>query len=133
MGFARADNQARILVIGDTVRRDGIHQPDAGTDDGMRPDDGVASENGGVRIYRDTITDLRMAFDALDGNTGRIGFKGLRTERDALVNFHVLADDRGFTNHDTRTVIDEKIGTDMGSRVDIDACAFMPVFGEHTG
>lgn len=54
-----------------------------------RGDDRVAAQNGGVGINRDVVLDGRMALFARQLETGA---GGQCAERDALINFDVVAD-----------------------------------------
>ncbi len=53
-----------------------------------------------------------------------------RTERDALIEFDVIADDGGLSDHGARAVIDEEASPDLCSRVDVDSGAGVGMFGD---
>src|SRR6202045_1999053 len=46
--------------------------------------------------------------------------KAARTKRDAVIKLHVGTDPARLTNHKTRTVIDEEVASDFGSRMNVD-------------
>ena len=45
----------------------------------------------------------------------------LGTQCDTLVQFHVIADDAGRTDYDTRTVVNGKMMSDLRTRMDVDS------------
>ena len=72
----------------------------------------------------------RMAVDAFDGIAVRIEREAFRAERHALVQLHVVADDRCLADDDPRAVVDGEIVADGGTRVDVDAGLRMRHLGD---
>lgn len=50
-----------------------------------------------------------------------------------LMNLHMIADDGGFADDDTRTMVDEEIFADGCPRIDIDAGDAVRMLGHHAG
>ena len=53
-------------VVGDTVFRNGLKQPDVCSDDRVCTNISVASKNGGVRVDGDMVADVGMTLYAFD-------------------------------------------------------------------
>jgi hypothetical protein len=51
-----------------------------------------------------------------------------RTERNTLIELHIIADHGRFTDYDTCAVVDEEILSNHSASVDIDTCFAMRVF-----
>ena len=51
----------------------------------------------------------------------------------ALVDFHMVANHRGFAHHDAGAVVNEKVFSDGGTGVDVDAGHAVGVFRHHPG
>lgn len=68
-----------------------------------------------------------MAFDATD--LAGVSGEGFGTEGNALVELDVFADDGGFANDDTGTVVSEEIFADGGAGMDVNASLVMSVLG----
>ena len=55
--------------------------------------------------------------------------RGQRAERHALVELHVVADHGGLAYHHARSVVDEEVLADLGTRADVDARAAVRELG----
>ena len=95
-----------------------MRQPDVSANDGASPN-GDTSQHRGIGIDGDMVFDDRMA--------GQVHWQSLLIQReilcsqsDALVEAHMVADDRSLANNDTRPVIDTKIFADLCPRVNVD-------------
>ena len=82
-------------------------------------DSRVAAEDRRPRVDHDVVLDVRMTLDALDERT-RLGIllEALRAQGHALVELHVLPDDRRLAYNDAGPVINEEplagiVGTSM--------------------
>ena len=60
-----------------------------------------------------------------------VHLKTERAERDPLIQFDMVADRAGLTNHHTGAMVDEKVVADRGPRMDINAGTSMGPFGHH--
>lgn len=114
------------------VRSDGRRHPNTGTDDTVVADGGFSAENRSVRIDHHVVFDGGVAFGTTDQFAVAIGCKTERTERDALVDLHVIADIACFPDNDTSTMIDEEMLTDSSSGMDIDSRLFVGPFAHHS-
>ena len=103
--------------------------PHVTTDDSIVTD-GNAAEDGTVAVYDDIVFEDRMAVNALDGASLLVERKALGTEGDTLVELHVVAEDAGGTDDDTRAVVDGEVVADGGGRVYVDACLAMGHLGD---
>ena len=81
---------------------------------------GDASQNGGVGIDNDVVFQNWMPWDAFDGLTVGIKRETFGSQRNALVELHVIADDARLANHHTRTMVYRKVTADLSSRVNVD-------------
>src|SRR5579883_1933106 len=70
-----------------------------------------------------------MAFRVAYQLTVGVFIKRERAERDALINFHVIADDGCAADDDARAVIYEEWRADARRRMYVNACALVRVFG----
>ena len=97
----------------------------AASDDDAVSDHGFTAEHGGIRVDRHVIPDRRMALDA-----GKLlpAPCGKRAQRDALIQFDIVANDRRFPDDNTCSVVNEKIFSDDRAGVDIDPRLAMCVF-----
>ena len=91
--------------------------------------DCIAAENGGSGVNGNVVLNRRVAFFA-----GKSLTASCRecAQRNALINLHVLADDRGFANDDAGAVIDKEVLADGCARVDVDTRFGMGVFGHES-
>src|SRR5262247_81576 len=87
----------------------------------MVSDSGLPAENRRLSIDRHVIFDVGVTLNALDGLTVFVAGKAQRAEGDSLVDLDSVADDRGFTDHDARAVVDKESLADRGPRMDIDS------------
>ena len=108
-------------------------EPDVTADDTVIPDDGFAAENGGAGIDDDTITDVRVALDALDEGAVLPHLEAFGAEGDMLVELDVLANGGGFADDNTRAVVNEEVGPDGGTGVNVNAGDAVGVLGHHAG
>jgi len=72
-----------------------------------------------------------MAVDSFDGVALFIQRETLGSQRDPLINAHAIPNDRRFSYHDSRAVIDKKASADFGSGVNIDARNAMRVLADN--
>jgi len=79
-------------MLWSTFQNDSVRANDAMITDFDRTDDGRVGINDAV------ITDFGMTVDL---------FKGVRTKGYPVVEYAVVADDGGFTDHETHAMIDE--------------------------
>lgn len=79
--------------------------------------DGDATEDGGIGVDDDIIFEDRVARDSLDRVAVLIEWETLGSEGYTLVEFHIVADDAGSSNHHTRTVVDGEVLADGSLRV----------------
>src|SRR4029450_12939368 len=100
------------------VWRDGFHQPHVAADHRMSADDRLAPENGGTGIDGHVVLDGRMPLRAAT-HLG-VALEAERTERDPLVDLHVIPDDRRLADHDPRAVVDEERLADSCPGMDAD-------------
>lgn len=110
--------------------RDGAGDEGVGANDRISADDRFTAEdrrtgvnghvvfNGGVALH------TAQALAAPGGQT---------TEGDTLINFHMLANDGGFTDDDAGTVINEEVTANGGAGMDIDAGDAVGMLGHDAG
>ena len=107
-----------------------MRQPDI-TTDGRVMTNGNTSKDRGVRIDRHIVL-----YDGVTRNVQHISLlvvlKALGTERHTLIERHMTADDGGLANHDTRTVVDGEILTNLGSWMDINTRLRVSLFRNDT-
>ena len=107
-----------------------VRQPDVASD-GRVMADGNAPQDRGVRIDRHVVLDNRVARD-VQHIPLFVVLKALGTERHTLIERHMTADDGGLANHDTRTVVDGEILTNLGSWMDINTRLRVSLFRDDT-
>ena len=90
-------------------------------------DHGFAAENSRPGIYDNVVFNGWMAFSGFFF----IHLQG--AQRHPLVNLDIIADHRGFTDHNTSAVVDIKGMADLGARVNVDAGYPMGVFAHQAG
>ena len=115
-----ADPQIGFLQDHRRVRIDAARQPHTRTDDGIVPDDGFATQDGRIGVDHDSVFECRMAFDAADQISVGIGVEAEGSQRDTLIQFDVIANLTGFSDHDARPVVDEEVVPDLRSGMDVD-------------
>lgn len=81
---------------------------------------GDTPQNRRSRINHHIILNDRMAWMAFLQLARLIRREPLGTQRHRLINPHTLADNRGFTNHHTRTVIDKETAANLRAGVNVD-------------
>ena len=93
----------------------------------------VAAEDGGTGIDDDMVLELWMPLNALDGKSALIRDERLRAQGHTLVDLDVIADAGGFTDDNACAVIDEEVGPDLGTWMDIGARALVSKLRDHAG
>ena len=96
-----------------------VSQPDITTDSGMMAD-GNSSEDGSVGIDGNIVLNDGVSGD-VEHITLIVVLEALGTEGNTLIKGDVVADDTGLTDNDARPMVDGKVFTYLGSRMDIDA------------
>ena len=97
-----------------------LGNPDVSTYDRVGVDVDAAQDRGSC-INGDTVTDDRVTRNALD-DLPVLGFwERAGTQCDALVNFHIVANDAGSTYDNTCAVIDKEPAPNFSTRMDVDA------------
>ncbi len=91
------------------------------TADDRSPANGDASENGGIAINDDIVLQYRVARYALDGVAMFVEWEAPCTERHALIQLHVVADDARGPDDDARSVVDGEVVAYLRLRVYVDA------------
>ena len=94
--------------------------------------DGDATEDGGIGVDDDIIFEDRVARDSLDRIAVLIERETLGSEGYTLVEFHIVADDAGSSNHHTRTVVDGEVLADGSLRVNINTGFRMRQLSHHS-
>lgn len=84
--------------------------------------DGDAAEYGGIAVDDDVVFEYGVACDAFDGVSVIVKGKALGTEGDALIEFHVVANDASGSNDDACAVVDGEVVPYLCARMDVDAC-----------
>ena len=85
-----------------------MRQPDVTADHAVITDNSLTAENRRPGINHHTVTDVRMALDALDKRPVFPDFETLCAERDMLVQLHVIADRRRLSDDDTGSVVNKE-------------------------
>ena len=99
----------------------------------------VAS-NGGVVAYGDASEDRSIGIDGdvvLDNGVAWhvqhvalfVVLETLGTKGNTLIESDVVADNAGFTDNDTRTMVDGEIFANLCSRMNVDTCLGVGLFG----
>ena len=105
-----ADDSAGIAHHGTVIRY--IFQYDGARTNLDMVSDRNRAEDFRACANRDMIADRGMAFSGIFTGTAK---------RHALVERDIVTDNRGFADHDTAAVVDEKAMPDLGAGVDFDA------------
>ena len=129
----RHNPQAWGVVVNLTVGRHRFGEPNVTADDGMMPYCGLPAENGGLGIDGHIVFDVRVAFDTLDGPAVFVAWKAQRAQSDALIDFHMVADDGRLADHHARTVVDKESLPDPGPGMDVDAGVGVRPLRHHSG
>ena len=98
-----------------------MRQEDATVDRCAMTDPGITTQNGCTGIHGDVVFERGMSFHTSSQATGFINRKALGPQGDALVDLAMIADPRGFTDHDACSMIHEERFTDVGTGVDVDS------------
>ena len=56
-----------------------------------------------------------------------------RSQCHPLIQANVLSDNSCFTDYNACPMVDVKIGPDLSSRIDVDSCFAVGIFGHHSG
>jgi len=105
----------------------------ARTDNRSCTDDGVAAEDGCIRVDHDAFFDRGMPFLGADQIAVFVLGKTECSQGDTLIDLDVGGDVGGFTDDDTGAVIDEEGVADPSTGVNIDPGSGVGPFGEHSG
>ena len=106
-------------------------QPNVSADDRTFSDDRVSAQDGGSGVNHDIIFNGRVALEATDQSSCIIFRKTKRSQRDTLIEFDILANHGGFSNDDSRSVIDKKVMSNLSTRMDIDSGLRVGNFRDH--
>ena len=79
-----------------------------------------------------SIFNCRMPFDTSHQVARVVGVKTECSQRYALIQLHMFSNLTRFPNDNAGTVIDEKVTTDRGPRVNVDAGLLVCPFGHHS-
>ena len=79
-----------------------MHEEDSRPDGRSLADHRLTAENGGIGVDRHMITDIGMAFAALDDFTDLVALKTAGSQRDGMVQFHMVSDAAAFPDNDAR-------------------------------
>ena len=114
-------------VRDDGAGRDGAREPHVAADGAAGPHDGLAAEDGRIRVEDHVVLDggvpLGLREALLDEQ---------RAQRDALEHPHAVPHDGRLADHDARPVVDGEGVADLRAGVDIDAGLAVGHFGEQT-
>ena len=120
MGGFVGDLDADVFGDDEGVFGDAMYEEDVAADGAVRPDDGFAAEDCGAGVDCHAVFDGGVAFAAAEFLHAR---GRLRAEGDAVVDFHIVADDGSFSHHRAGAVVDKKVGADFCPGVQVDAGA----------
>ena len=115
----------QILDADAGVGVDGACDEGVSADDCVFTYDGIAAENGGSCVNGDIVQNCRVALFA---RKSLAASRGKSSQRNALINLHILADDCGFANHNAGTVVDKEVLADGCTRMDVNARFGVGVF-----
>lgn len=101
------------------MRGDAMRQPDVATDHGMVTD-GDAAEYRRVAVNGHVVFQNRVA-RTVDHVAVGVILEALRAKGHSLVEDDVAADDGGFADDNSRTVVNAEVVADGGTGMDIDA------------
>ena len=110
-----------LLFIYRSPRRHIVREPHVGPDSGSVAY-GDTAEDGSVWVNYHIVADDGVAWNALDGKAGGIvEGKRARAKGDALIYFHIVADDTCGADHHAGAMVDGKPRADRGPGVDVDS------------
>lgn len=124
-GFVE-DAHIEAVVNDEGVGLDAVHDEDVAADGAVGADDGFAAEDGGAGIDGDVVFDGGVAFFAaqLLATGGGAGSQG-----DAVIHFHVFADDGGFAHDGAGAVVHKEIFPDARAGMQVHAGAAVRPLG----
>lgn len=102
------------------IGRHAMSEPNITTDNGIVADSD-SSENSGVGIYRDMVSDNRVSWD-VDRPSTLVVDEVFCAERHALIEGDMMPDDTSLPYHYARAMVDGEILTNLRTGVDIDTC-----------
>ena len=123
LGVLIHDLESRFLGDDERIWRDAMHERNVCADGTAFSEDGLAAENGGVRINGDVVFDIRMPLGAAHELATVVLGEAAGSEGDAVVEFDVVADLASLANDDAGAVVDEEMSADACSWMNIDASA----------
>ncbi|MDT4955045.1 MAG: hypothetical protein QOJ02_3183 [Acidobacteriota bacterium] len=106
-----------------------MREPDVAADDAPATDDGLAAQDGCARINHNVILNRRVSLGVAHQTPRRIFVERERAERDALVDFDIVADDGCAADDYSRAVIYKEARADLRARMNVYPCAVMRVLG----
>lgn len=119
-----------ILVEDEGIGRDAVHEKDVCADGAPRADDCFTTDDRCAGVNGDMVLEGGMAFLTAQLLTSG---EGSGDQADALVHFHVVADEGGFTDDGAGAMINEEMGPDSGARMQIHSGAAVGPFGHDSG
>lgn len=124
------DLDAGVFLEDEGIGRYGVGKEDISADGASGADDCIAAHDGGSGVDGDAVFEGGVAFLAAEGlATG----EGAGDEADALVHFDAATDGGGFTDDGTGAMIDEEVGADGGTGVEVHTGAAVGPFRHDTG
>lgn len=96
-----------------------FRHPDV-TADGGTFADGDTSQDGGVGIDNHIVFQYRVAGNSFDRIPLLVAGEALGSQGDSLIQFHVVTDDAGRSDDYTCAVVNSKVVSDLGTRMDVD-------------
>lgn len=108
-----------------------FHDENVGPNGAALANDRVPTEDGGIGINGNEVLYARMAFHSFHRIAVSILGEALGSQRDAMIQFHMLSNDGGFTNDDAGAVVDKEMIPNRRAWMDIDACSPMRPLGHH--
>ena len=124
------DLQRGMLREHQVVGRNAFCKKNPSPDSASLPHDSFAAQNRRSRVDGHPVFDRGVPLAAAQGLRPR---DRSRAQGYPVINPHFLADLRGFSNHNTRSVIDEKRGSDHRPGMDIDSCPAVGPLRHHSG
>lgn len=103
----------KLIYFG--VGRYVVRNPFVRADDAVFAD-GYVSQYGGLGVDDYVVFQVRVAFDSFDGVAVFIQRKAFCSQRYALVELDVGADNARFADDDARPVVDKEPGADLRAR-----------------
>ena len=111
----------RMAIGHETIGGNALHEKDVATYRRAVADDGITTQDGCVGIDDYIVFNRRMTFDVLYGAAVFVEGETLCAEGNPLIDFHVIADSRSFSDDDSGGVVYEESVADFGSGMDINA------------